>query len=458
MKKKIALITALCVSICAAAGCSGSSNAESTAATAAAAAETTTTAAPAAETTTTAATTKEEAPAAEGTVIYDANDIRITATEFTTSKEYDNEPALALDIVNKTGKELTLYKLPVSVGGWMSDLYCLTINEDGYVNMDGTFTIPAGNDTNKYYMHVGNYLLENYGLTGIPDIELGFEIYAGESETPFVTDLVDIVNPDYTGGTPVYDESGEVMYDKNGVKIIMQGETYDTDYWGPQIKLYASNTSDKTVYIRIAEAALDGNAFDAYGDTIIAPGKHMSEEVAFAFIDNFEKSMTEVEPASEITMKFDIYEYAVGSDNVLLDSPEAVTVTYDASTVEKTSAFSGGYGEEQLSEEELAELKGWWTREGTYTDNDTVTVTVTFVTWDGNVWFVNGNFGGSRYWGGNAELTEEGLSGTMPSVFLESADTYTEGDPIEVKVTEDGENGILLTLGTGEEYHLSPAV
>lgn len=33
---------------------------------------------------------------------------------------------------------------------------------------------------------------------------------------------------------------------------------------------------------------------------------------------------------------------------------------------------------------------------------------------------------------------------------------YIEGDPIDVKVTEDGEDGILLTLGTGEEYHLVP--
>lgn len=335
MKKKITLAMALCAALCGLAGCSGGTAEAQTTTTAAA--ETTTTAASEAETTTTtttAAAEKEEAPAAEGTVIYDANDIKITAGEFTTCKEYDDEPALALDIVNNTGKELTLYKLPMSMGGWMEDLYCLTVDETGYINMDGTFTIPAENDTNRYYLHVGNFILEKYGLAEIPDIEFGFEIYAGEdAKEPFMTDLVDIVNPNYTGGTPEIDESGEVLYDKDGVKIIAQGETYDADYFGPQIKLYASNSTDKTVFIRIPETILDGTAFDAYGDMIIAPGKRESEEVAFAFIDDFGRSMTEVEPVSEITMKFDIYEYDQQGDNNLLDSANPVTVNYDASTV-----------------------------------------------------------------------------------------------------------------------------
>ena len=476
MKKKITLVMALCIALCGLAGCSGGTPEAKTAATAAAA-TTTTTASAEAETTTTAATTaatesetttatttaaeKEDAPAAEGIVIYDANDIKITAGEFTTCKEYDDEPALALDIVNNTGKELTLYKLPMSMGGWMEDLYCLTVDETGYINMDGTFTIPAENDTNRYYLHVGNFILEKYGLAEIPDIEFGFEIYAGEdAEEPFMTDLVDIVNPAYTV-TPEYDESGEVMYDKDGVKIVMQGETYDADYWGPQIKLYASNNSDKTVFIRIPETTLDGTAFEAFGDMIIAPGKRLSEEVLFGFIGTWEISITEIEPVSEITMKFDIYEYDQQGDNILLDSSEPITVNYDASTVEKVSAYSDSFGEEvQLSEEELAALKGWWTREGDYRDDENNSVTVQFVdsAFDPEDigWYVNGNFHSELYWGGVLGLSDDGLSGTAETMTFNVSGEYNPGDPIEVKLAEDGDDGILLTPGTGEEYHLVP--
>ena len=212
--------------------------------------------------------------------------------------------------------------------------------------------------------------------------------------------------------------------------------------------------------IRIPETTLDGTAFDTYGDMIIAPGNRISEEVAFGFIDDFEKSMTEVEPFSEITMKFDIYETDYAGNDVLLDSPKPVTVTYDASNVEKVSAYSDhsdGYEEEQLSEEELAALKGWWTREGDFYNDETHTsATITFITWDENKWYLNGHFEGETYWGGNADLTDEGLSGTMQTVSFSAAGETVEGDPIDVKISEDGENGILLTLGTGEEYHLVP--
>ena len=66
-------------------------------------------------------------------------------------------------------------------------------------------------------------------------------------------------------------------------------------------------------------------------------------------------------------------------------------------------------------------------------------------------------FGSNPYWGGNVQLTDEGLVGTVETTIVgEDWTSYESGDPIEVKLTEDGESGVLLTLGTGEEYHLVP--
>lgn len=44
----------------------------------------------------------------------------------------------------------------------------------------------------------------------------------------------------------------------------------------------------------------------------------------------------------------------------------------------------------------------------------------------------------------------------MKTVSVSVMGEYIDGEPIDVKITEDGESGILLTLGTGEEYHLVP--
>lgn len=55
------------------------------------------------------------------------------------------------------------------------------------------------------------------------------------------------------------------------------------------------------------------------------------------------------------------------------------------------------------------------------------------------------------------QLTDKGLVGTVETTIVgEDWTSYEYGAPIEVKITEDGEDGILLTLGTGEEYHLAP--
>ena len=53
-------------------------------------------------------------------------------------------------------------------------------------------------------------------------------------------------------------------------------------------------------------------------------------------------------------------------------------------------------------------------------------------------------------------LSDDGLSGTAETMTFNVSGEYNPGDPIEVKLAEDGESGILLTLGTGEEYHLVP--
>ena len=55
------------------------------------------------------------------------------------------------------------------------------------------------------------------------------------------------------------------------------------------------------------------------------------------------------------------------------------------------------------------------------------------------------------------QLTDDGLEGTVDTVTVsEDRTSHESGDPIDIKIIEDGDDGILLTLGTGEEYHLVP--
>ncbi len=473
MKRKMKSVLALCAAVCAAAGCSGgnagagTSAATTAAATTTEAAATTTTAAPEEFPVTNTTTGADKNPyAAEGTVIFDANDIKITAAGFSASEVFADEKLLDLDIVNNTGKALEICPRLCSMSGIMLDVSAQTTYSDGMTETGGVFHVPAANDTDRYALCVVGSQLEEYGLTDIPDLEFMLDItvcVSDEEYSSLYTDIVRVDNPAYDEAASGLDDSGEVMYDKDGVKIVMQGETYDADYWGPQVKLYAFNGTDKPLFIRIAKTVLDGTEYDAYGDMEIAPGRRLREEVLFGFTgdpaENMDRSMTEVPAVSEIEMSFEIYEYDAGGENKLITASEPCRVTVDPDTVEKTSM--SGNNIVQLSEEEITELKGWWTREGGFRDDDNNSVTITFIDYDsdlnGNGWYVNGNFNEKLYWGGTTKVTGEGLSGTAQTVTKNENEEYIPGDPIEIKVAEDGDSGIVLTLGTGEEYHLIPS-
>ena len=451
MKKKMTAVLALCIALCAAAGCSGGAKETQTTTAPGTSASVTENTAGAdtgttPETSVSADTTEKDAPAAEGTVIYDANDIKITATDFGTSPEYFDEKILSLDIVNNTGKVLNIYKKPCSMGGWMIEPDLMTVSSDGKFVLDGTFTVPAGNDTNKYCICIVRSVLESYGLTEIPDLELGFEIYVGdEPQEGIFTDTVDIVNPAASGISVEHDDSGITAYDKDGIKIVYKGAEYDTDYWGPTVRMYAYNGTDKTIHICVPKSTLNGKEYEAYGDMIISPGRHFSGETLFG-------EASKEAPLGTVEMTFDIYEYGTGDEEVLLDTSGPCKAEFEPAEIPGA--------ENALTPEEISALKGWWTREGNFKDDSNNFITITFQTtadnWDKNAWYTNGNFNGKVYWGGETELTDEGLKGTVPTVSFDGSGNYSSGDPIEVKITEDGTDGILLTLGTGEEYHLVP--
>ena len=455
MKKKISLIIAFCAALCAFAGCGGntaqqtdassgtSASSESTAAQTSAASQTS------AETQVTTGTTTEEAAATPDyteNVLYEGNGVKIVTAGFCTLDDYDGGPGIVLNFENNTGKALSVHTLLTSINGWMIDPYALTIDETGYINMGGEYSIPASGDTNRYYLHLGSSPFFNVTVPEITDVSFLFEIIIGDDwENAIHTERVTVHNPNASADKlQAYNDSGTVAYDKDGIKIVLQEAGYDTDYWGPTLDLYASNDSDKPVRIRIPHSVLNGEEHDAYGDAEIAPGCRIRETVMF-------DGVQEMAPLGTATLTFDIYEYDPSGEGTLLDTSEPCTAEYEPVHIKTQEEIAA----------ETAAAKGWWTRSGNFTDG-TDSLTLTFMSvednWGSNGWFANGVFGTNHYWGGDMELTDEGLTGTVQSAFVNADMASSEdGDPFTVTITEEGENGVLLTLGTGEQYHFTPA-
>lgn len=330
MKKKILVLAALGMGLLSLAGCGLKKDKEETT-------EKTETVTEAQEAggETTEAVTQEQAqeaadvPAIDPVTVYDANNIKITATGVYNCKEYSDEPVLGLEITNKTGKLLNINSLESSVNGWMFMLEPITITADGQINVGGYLEVPADNDTNKYGLYISSGMLSEYGITQATDLEFALQILVGEeSEEEYFSERAVVKYPEAVEGT--FDDAGTVAYDKDGVKLVIQNAEYDTDFWGPSLKVYAYNSGDKTVDIVISKAELNGKTYECFSDLVVSPGKHISESLLF-------DGASEEEPLGKATVTFEIHEFDPYGEGALIATSDPCTVEYDpAEYVEST--------------------------------------------------------------------------------------------------------------------------
>ncbi len=205
------------------------------------------------------------------TVIYDKNDVKITATGIT----YNNyEAELELNFENNTATDLefrsgTMAYSCNSVNGYMVDI--------GYLNCDVAAGKKANDTINFSYSS-----LRLYGINEIADIEIGFDIDAADlfddsfeeiftGPCALKTSLSDsydyskntfrtaMRSPSVQGefGLSVEFFSDQKIYDSNGISVI--SEILATNKNGdPSLLLEVENVSPETVKIRTENIIVNG--------------------------------------------------------------------------------------------------------------------------------------------------------------------------------------------------------
>ena len=91
---------------------------------------------------------------------------------------------------------------------------------------------------------------EACGIDAIADMEIAFHIFdMAEWETYLDTDAIQIK----TSIADTYDDSGNLAYEGNDVKIVVKGLAEDESIFGPSIVVYIENTGDKDVTVQTRE-------------------------------------------------------------------------------------------------------------------------------------------------------------------------------------------------------------
>lgn len=227
----------------------------------------------------------------EEMVLVDEQGVKITATgiEINELEGYD----VKLLIENNSGKDLTFQCLSGSVNGYMMD---------PVMSVD----VPNGKKSNDY-MSISNYDLAECGIDTIAEMEVAFTMFEMESWASFMdTDSVMIQTSAAGTYQQKYDDSGEVAYDSNDVKIVVKGWDEEATILGPGMVVYIDNNSDRKITVQAKDLSINGFMMEAYGAFNVNPGKHAIGTISVTESNLTENNISKIE---DVECYFHVYDY-----------------------------------------------------------------------------------------------------------------------------------------------------
>lgn len=255
--------------------------------------------------------TNAEAPSDEVTLeekeIYNQDNIIVTATGLKMDGFWG--PEITLLVENNSDKNLTIQPRNSSVNGYMIDLQM-------------SCDVAAGKKANDG-MVISNSDLEKCGIDTIADIEFSLHIFESDSWESYVdTEPIKLTTSVGAGYQQVYDDSGEVLYDNNGIKIISKGLLTDDSIFGPQFITYIENNSDKGITVQVRDTSVNGFMIDSSMSAEVASVKKQISAMSFLSSQLEENKITEFK---NIETSFHIF-YTDGWDTIEDTTP--ITISF----------------------------------------------------------------------------------------------------------------------------------
>ncbi len=225
------------------------------------------------------------------TVLLDEAGVKITAKRLEMDGLFG--PEIKLLIENNSGKDLTFQCRNASVNGYMVETL-MSVDVANGKKANDSLTISESD-------------LENCGIDQIADIEFCFHIFdMAEWETYLDTDVIRIATSIADTYEYIYDESGTVVHEGNGVKIVIKGLA-NADIFGPGIVVYIENTSDKNFTVQVRDVSVNGFMIDAIFSCDVAAGKRAVDTITLMETDLEENEIIAIQ---EVELYFHVFDMA----------------------------------------------------------------------------------------------------------------------------------------------------
>jgi hypothetical protein len=225
----------------------------------------------------------------EEQVLFDQNDIKITATEYVTDSIFGD--GIKLLIENNSDKTV------------MVGCNALIVNNYMITDLFGS-EVAAGKKANET-MYLSSTELNAAGIETVGQIEMYFHIYDSESfEDICNSDCITIQTSEYENMDVTVEDAGTELYNQDGIRIV--GKTVDEDsFWGTAIVLYCENTSGKNVGIAVDDMSINGFMMSPLFTTTVYDGKMAISDIT---IFSTELENNGIETIEDVELKFRMYD------------------------------------------------------------------------------------------------------------------------------------------------------
>lgn len=250
---------------------------------------------------------ESKAAGIEETVLVDEAGVKISAKGLDTDALFGAEVSLLIE--NDSGRDLTFQCRNASVNGYMVETM---------MSVD----VATGKKANDSLTFMSSSL-EACGISTIADMEFSFHIFSSEDwETYLDTPQIQLKTTVSDTYEYSFDDSGELVYDGNGVRIVVKGLAEDSSVFGPSIVVYIENNSGQNVTIQSRNVSINGFMVDPVFSPEVAAGKHAVDTITFLSSELEENGITAIETAE---LSFHIFE----TDGwATIEDTDVVTITF----------------------------------------------------------------------------------------------------------------------------------
>lgn len=220
-------------------------------------------------------------PTVEEKLLYDSKFLTVTVKGI--SYTGVTGPELQLSIENQYSRDVIVQAPYAIVNGYMITPEMNTKVATGKTTQ-GTLTLPYFN-------------LAISGINTLKKIEFAFRVVEAENYNPITTtDLLTVETSAPQDEELACDDSGQVAYDENDIKIVFKGFTTDRAYSeGAELIVYMYNGTDKNIAIRTDNVVVNGYDMTSAMNSTILPDKRAVDVVTIYKLDMEEYGIDEID-------------------------------------------------------------------------------------------------------------------------------------------------------------------